>query len=153
MPYFGWAPAVFQGVGCFVTPGLCALCIIITMYDMLRNLCCAAPTLFQLRFTHADLACITCQPSVIIIQSLPPHPPQVKPLMPVLFIHLSMLPSQFRCPFFSPGSLVPPCLLSLPLQLLAIFTLYGSFMMALCFLPFGSLVSMCPLPESPPNTH
>lgn len=40
-------PAVDQRVGCFVTPGLLLLCIIITKYDILRNLHCAAAIPFQ----------------------------------------------------------------------------------------------------------
>lgn len=97
MPYLGWAPAVFQGVGCFVTPGLCVLCIIITMYDMLRNLCCAAPTLFQLRFQACGSARITCQPSVIIIRSLPTHPPP-PPLFPRSSHWCLCFSSIFLCP-------------------------------------------------------
>lgn len=137
--------------GCFVTPGLWALCIIITVYDILRNSHFSPLSILS---TWCGLsarlaACVTCQPGVILIRSLqpcpppppPPHPAypsQVKPAMPLLpnllsfFSSLLLLyPSSPRFFFFSiPGPLLPPSHLSLSLQLLAIFTLYGSFMMA-----------------------
>lgn len=124
--------------------------------------CCVTCAVRLLYFSNYDLSTrlgLHHMSTKCDYNSISARPPPTPPSSPgqatdACAFHPSFYaPSPFCCPFFSPGSLVPPCLLSLPLQLLAIFTLYGSFMMALCFLPLGSLVSMCPLPESPPNTH
>ena len=154
----GLSPSCVPGGGLLCHTRSLVLCIIITMYDILRNLHCAAPILFQVRSERparavSALTLTACDFNWI--SGFSPHPPQVKPVVLLLPNLLS-----FHPPLCAPL----PFFFRQVLLFLRLIYLYpcsswlSSPSMAPSWWPpnlcqYGSTVSRYALPDTPPNMH